>query len=283
MNTVYEQGNRPQLSVKQITGVIIVIFAFIVLLNSFTIIDGGKRGIVFSRISGISNKVMDEGLNLKIPFVDSIIEMDVRSQKVELKLSSTSKDQQIVDVSVAFNYKVNAEMVNKIYQEIGMDYVFKFINPVLEDRIKSVMANFKAEELIQNRNEVSVKVLEDVREKLRDNYIIAEKINILNIKFSDSYNQAIEQKVVAEQQEQKAINDLERIKIEAEQMITQAKAEADANLLKAEAEAKSIKIQQTALRNSKEILNLRWIEKWNGTLPQVVSGKDSGYILNLNK
>ena len=99
-----------------------------------------------------------------------------------------------------------------------------------------------------------------------------EDIQITNFKFSPSFDHAIEEKQTAEQQALKAKNDLERIKVEAEQKITLARAEA----LTIQIQAQAIKEQ-----GGTEYVQLKAIEKWNGQLPQVTSGNTP--LINLKE
>jgi regulator of protease activity HflC (stomatin/prohibitin superfamily) len=271
---------------------IVALIGLIVVFGSFTIIDAGTRGIVFSKISGVKPAVMNEGFNFKTPLIDSVIVMDVKTQKIERDLSSTSQDQQVVKVKVAVNFRADENSITKLYQEVGRDYVSKVIMPAVDESTKAAMAQFKAEELLKSRSEVSAKALEILRDKLKARYVIIENLNVLNIDFSELYNAAIEAKVTAEQQSFKAENDLKRIEVENKQKVSQAQAQADselaiaqaqakAKLLIAEADAKAITLQNEALKNSEKVLELKRIEKWNGEVPQTMIGDSQGLIYNL--
>jgi regulator of protease activity HflC (stomatin/prohibitin superfamily) len=121
--------------------------------------------------------------------------------------------------------------------------------------------------LITKRQEVSVGMGEELTKKLREYGIIADNINILDLSFSEAFNQAIEAKQVAQQNALKAQQDLERVKVEAEQQIAQARAEAE-----------SYKLKNQEITD--KTLKLKWIEKWNGQLPSVMS--DGTNILDLS-
>jgi uncharacterized membrane protein YqiK len=97
---------------------------------------------------------------------------------------------------------------------------------------------------------------------------------LVNFGFSAEYQKAIEQKVIATQMKQKAEQDLERIKVEAASRIAQA-----------EGEAKAISIQAQAIQSNggQNYVQLQWIEKWNGKLPETVVNGNSGMMLNMGK
>ena len=134
----------------------------------------------------------------------------------------------------------------------------------IQEAIKAATAKFTAEELITKRALVREQMKINLVEKLfalGGNSFIVEEFNVVNFDFSAEFNSAIEAKVTAAQQALKAERDLDRIKIEAQQKIEAAKAEAE-----------SIRIQSLALRDNPDILELRAIEKWDGVLPIVTGG-----------
>jgi regulator of protease activity HflC (stomatin/prohibitin superfamily) len=260
------------------------LFLFIILLGSFTIIGGGERGVVFSKSSGVQDGVLSEGFHFKKPIIDEIIKFEVRTTKYELTTESSSFDQQIVKVTVVLNYNLNPESVNNIYQDVGKDYVNRIIKPALEGSVKSAMAKFKAEELIQKRSEVTLAIKDDFMEKIDQKYIIVTDLNMVNVDFSEAYDLAIEQKVTAEQEALRAKNELEKTKIEKEQSIVRAEAEkqrvileAEAKsqsvLINAEAEAKAILLIQEEISKSPDYIGYLKITKWNGVLPATLVGE----------
>ena len=89
-----------------------------------------------------------------------------------------------------------------------------------------------------------------------ERFIIVDEFNIIDFEFSKAFNEAIEAKVTAEQLKLKADRDLDRIKIEAEQKIAESKGKAEA-----------IRIEAQALRQNAQVVELRWIEKWDGKVP----------------
>ena len=134
--------------------------------------------------------------------------------------------------------------------------------------IKSVTAQYNVQELVSKRPEVRDKIEAFVTARLMPYHIVAETTSITNFKFSDQYEQSIEAKVTAQQNAEKALNDLARIKTEAQQKIEQAKGEAEA--------LKSQKEQITP-----ELLQLRTIEmlskNWDGHLPTTIVGGNGAF------
>jgi prohibitin 2 len=232
---------------------------FLLLVKSFETVGAGERGIVFSKFGGIQDTVLDEGLNFKIPFIEDIVIMDVKIQKSETRADAASKDLQMVSSTIALNYHISPSEAHRIYQDVGLSYKQRIIDPAVQESVKAATAQFTAEELITRRSEVSDLIKQMMSERLVNHNILVDEFNIVAFAFSNVFNEAIEAKQTAEQQALKAVRDLDRIKIEAEQKVTTAKAEAE-----------SQRLQRATI--STTILQLRAIEKWNGVLPQVTGG-----------
>ena len=116
-------------------------------------IGAGERGILL-QFGAVKDKVFDEGLYFKIPFVQQVVKMDVKMQKDEIPASASSKDLQVVTSKVAINFHLSPDRVNKIWQEVGKDYNSRIIAPSIQEAVKAVTAKFTAEELIIKREDV---------------------------------------------------------------------------------------------------------------------------------
>ena len=243
-------------TIRLVVGAVLLL---ILLVNSFETIGAGERGVVFNKFGGVEEQVLGEGLRFKIPFVQDIIPMDVKIQKSDTRALASSKDLQMVTSSIVLNYHVIPATANVIYQEVGLAYRERIIDPAVQESVKAATANFTAEELITRRPEVSAQIKEILTARLGPHNIAVDEFSITELNFTDIFTQSIEAKQVAEQAAQKAENDLTRIKVEAEQTIAAAKAEAESQRLQ-------------SLTITTNILQLRAIEKWNGILPQVTSG-----------
>jgi prohibitin 2 len=243
-------------SKKKIWTLVTIVVVVIFVLNSpIGTIGAGERGVQL-RFGAVTGKVFDEGLYFRIPFVESIQKMDVRIQKDEVPASAASKDLQIVTSKIALNYHLDPDSVNLIWQEVGKNYNIRIIAPSIQEAVKAESAKFTAEELITKREEVKEKIKTNLAERLLERSIIVDEFNIIDFEFSAAFNSAIEAKVTAEQLKLKADRDLQRIEIEAEQEIAEARGKAEA-----------IRIEAQALRQNAQVVELRWIEKWDGKVP----------------
>lgn len=245
-----------------------------VMFESVTVVPAGMRGVQVT-FGEVNMTPLNNGMHLVNP-LSSIKNINIQLQRATMDSANAgTKDLQQVHTDIVINYRLNADKVAYIYKDSGVDLVNKVLAPSLNEAFKSVTGHYNSEELITKRDEVSEKILEHVRHKLAQFDIIVESISLVNFGFSADYQKAIEAKVIATQQKQKAEQDLERIKVEAASRIAQA-----------EGEAKAIAIQAQAIQSNggQAYVQLQWIDKWDGKLPNtVVNGAGSGMMLNVGK
>jgi len=250
---------RVPVMVPVIIGIIIVILLF---FRPFVQIGAGERGVVLN-FGAVQETVLDEGLHLRVPIMQTIVPVDVKVQKSESEAAAASSDLQDVSSKVALNYHIIPEKANIVYQTIGLAFKERIIDPAVQEVVKAVTAKYTAEELITKRPAVSDAMKTALTERLLLNNIAVDAFSIVGFSFSKVFMEAIEAKQTAEQLALKARRDLERIKIEADQKITAAKAEAEALRLQ------RANISSDLIELRKIEANLKAIEKWNGILPQV--------------
>lgn len=256
---------------------IVAAVAIFGLVNATTIVDAGTRGVVktFGEVTG----VFDEGLHFRAPFVTNVVPVDVKTQRLISESSAASRDLQIVTTQVVLNYRVDPEQVGTLVREIGTDYEAKIIDPAIQESVKAATAQFTAENLITQRPLVSESIRQVLNERLTPRGIIVEEVSITEFNFSDEFSRAIEAKQVAEQDALRAERELRRAQIEAQQQVARAEAEAQARLEVARAEAEALRLQREVI--SPELLQLRFIERWDGVLPRFMGG-DSGLVPFVN-
>lgn len=245
--------------------------------NAVTTIQAGTRGVLktFGEITGVLN----EGLHFRVPFITSVTVVEVRTQRYESNSSAASRDLQTVTTQVVINYRPDASQVDRLVREIGVDYERRVVDPAIQEAIKAATARFTAEELITRRPEVSDLILSVLSERLMPRGVIVENVSITDFNFSSEFARAIEAKQVAEQDALRAARELERARIEAQQQVARAEAEAKARLEIARAEAESLRLLGEVV--SPQLLQLRFIERWDGIMPRFVGG-DNGLLTMLS-
>ena len=242
--------------------IIVAALLFFLILKPWVQIGAGERGIVLN-FGAVQPVVLGEGLHFRIPMMQKIVRMDVKVQKATTESTASSSNLQEVSSTVAINYHVIPDKVNIVYQTIGIEFKERIIDPAVQEVVKAVSARYSAEDLITKRSAVSDAMKSTLTERLMAHNIAVDAFSIVGFSFSKIYMDAIESKQTAEQLAMKAQRDLERIKIEGEQKITSAKAEAEALRLQRE------NISRDLIELRKIEANLKAIEKWNGILPNV--------------
>jgi regulator of protease activity HflC (stomatin/prohibitin superfamily) len=217
-----------------------------------------KIGVVTS-FGKIQDDTLGEGLHVVAPWW-RVNQISVGVNKATVKnAEAASKDLQTVSTTLTINYSVQRDKVKQLYaMSPAMTYVEDYVDPAVYEVFKAVVSKYSAEQLVTARQTVSDDIHKTLTAKLQQYGIDVRDINITNFDFSKEFNRAIEQKVTATQNAEKAQRDLQRIEYEAQQKVAQA-----------EGEAKAIAIQAQAIKTSggTEYLQLQAINKWDGKLP----------------
>ena len=238
---------------------VIALFALVVLLNSLTVVDAGHTGVVVT-LGSVNEGVLQEGIHTKAPFVQSVIKIDNRIQKLEVNTEAFSKDLQSVKTVLAINYRVDTSKSYSIYKNIGADYENVLVVPAVNEVLKATTAQYTAEESVTNRALISDGLVEGLNKKLNELGLYVTDVNIIDFDFSEAFINAIEEKQVAQQKLLKA-------ETEKQTAITNAKAAAEAAKIKAEGDAEANKKLNDSLTD--RVIENKKIEKWNGELPRV--------------
>ena len=292
--------------IRRLAALAIAVFlALIVLPNCFATVPVGSTGIMLT-MGKVEDTALPEGMHFKIPFVQRIVSMDNRVKKLELSTEAFSKDIQTVSATLAVNYRLQTEKTFEIYKTTGTAYEDNLIVPATHEVLKSVCAQYTAEELISKRAESSDKMRDELDAKLSQIGISITDFNIIDFDFSDEFISAVESKQVAEQLNKKAATEnetsiaqaerekqvsIKQSEAEAERVRIAAEAQAQSTLIAAQAEADAVKLAADAEAYRLEQIGKQLTDKtilntlednWNGELPGVIGAGAAG-ILNLDE
>lgn len=280
-------------SVRRLTGTLIILLiiaiAGVVVVSTAAVrIPSGTRGVLLTW-GKVEDRILQEGLNFKIPFTQTVVLMNTQIQKAESTESTATADLQEVTTTVAVNYRLDPSKVNMIYTDLRQDYANRVIKPNIEESLKATTAEFRAEELVTSRADVKATLDEILAERLAIFNIEVISVSLTDFQFSASFSEAIEAKVTAEQQALVAKNELEGIKHQAQQQIIQAEAAKNATIRRAEGDALAQIIEANATAKSIEIItaqmtqeyaNYLWLQQWDGKLPAVMTNDEQGLIID---
>ncbi len=245
---------------------LILLVGLVIAFGSWGTISAGHRGILL-RNGAVMNDIKGEGLYFKTPWIESVVEISIQTQKEVVNTDAASKDLQTVTVHLALNMSPNPAMIGTLYQTVGVHYADTIVDPALKESAKAVISQFTAEELITKREKVREDIGHLLASKMAPLGVRVEAVNIINFDFSKTFNAAIEAKVTAEQNALAAKNKLSQIEFEAQQKIAEARGKAEA-----------ISIESKALQSSPQILQLRALEKWDGKMPQYLGSSQLPFI-----
>ena len=283
--------------------VVLVVGVLICGLCCVRTVPTGHTGIV-TTFGNVEDYTYEAGVHVTAPWI-TVINMDNRNQKASINLVSFSSDIQEVSVTYSLNYQIQKENAQDIYRSIGISYYDTVIMPRIQEAVKSVIAKYTAEQLLEMRAELSNEIKNILIEKLDTYNIEVLDTSLENLDFSDAFTNAVEAKQVAAQKKQQAEIEQAQALMEAEyaKNIAETKANADAAVAKiaAQAELDVTKIQADAAEYAGQkdaaiigqvrdifakdpdnltnedleaLLLYYYIQKWDGNLPETYIGAD---------
>lgn len=253
----------------------LIVFA---LFGFWFTVDQGERGVKLR--NGAIVSVEEPGLGFKLPIIEKVVDIDVRSRvAIYENILSYSRDQQTAGLTVTVNYRVPADQVLRVYEEYGSVEALasRALDRQVLEEVKTAFGQFNAVTAIQDRARLNAEVQNRIQESVKGPILI-ESVQIENIDFSDAYEQSIEQRMLAEVEVQKVQQNAEREKVQAEIKVIQAQADAEARVAAAQADAEAIRLRgqaeaeailarSEALNSNPALIELVKAERWDGVLP----------------
>lgn len=265
----------PAVQVAKMVGWGVFALVIIVLLfSSFGIVGSQERGVKVRL--GVVKGVVNPGFYVKAPWpIDKVYKMDVKTQTLEATksapLSAASNDLQDTKLAVVVNYNINPAAVQDIFVQLGSadNYYNNVVNPLIVATIKATASQYTAADQIQKRSELAAAALSALQKAFEGKNVTITKADITDIAFSESFTQAIEQKVTAVQNAEAAKNKLAQVQYEAQQKIETAKADAEA-----------IRIQAQAINSQggADYVALQKVKLWDGHSCTSYCGIDTMFL-----
>ena len=266
------------------TYVILAVLAFLLLATvpmSIHTIDTGEVAVV--KVLGEAKYVRPAGTHFDFWLTNTYQTYDAKVQNVDITTNTYSSDAQTMDVQMTIQYQIMSDKVVEIARQYGsLDLLENRIKSISIEKTKAVLSAHKAMDIIADRAAMSPAVEKAIKDAIDENFFVdVTAVVLTNIDFSDAFENAVEEKMIAEQKQLKAAYEnqtkVEKSEADAKARLIDADAEAKAKLIEAEAEAEANRLLEESLTD--QILRQRYLEKWDGVLPNTVAGTDATLLL----
>lgn len=217
--------------------------------NSLFTVEGGHRAVVFNRVLGLKETIYEEGMHVMVPWFEWPIIYDVRAKPVNIQSVSGSKDLQTVNIGIRVLTKPNAYKLPELYRTLGTDFAERVLPSIIQETLKSVVAQYNASQLLTMREVVSRDIRRILTERARFFNIVLDDVSITHLTFSKQYEAAVEAKQVAQQE-------AERAKF----IVDKALQEKEGSIVRAQGEAQSAKLIGEAVQQNPAFITLRKID-----------------------
>lgn len=275
------------------------VFTGILLTASVYIVEEGYRGVV--RTWGEVTDATKPGLHFKVPFIQTVDEIEIRPRRYELKMAaattsradkdSESELQMSSTFTITGNWSVDPESVRQVVSQYGSIQQFedRILDPRVRETSLATIPQYTLEAVMTDRTSVSSDIFKALVPKLDGFPVTFTDIMISDVDFHPRIREAVLNKQDAKLKKEEEQYKLEKQNLEAQQKVNTANAEAaaiertaeataKATRLAGDAEAAAIKAKGDALRSNPNLIQLIHEERWNGQLPQFMTGSGSNFL-----
>ncbi|EPS44815.1 hypothetical protein H072_1193 [Dactylellina haptotyla CBS 200.50] len=231
-------------------------------------VKGGSRAVIFDRLSGVKEQVVNEGTHLLVPWLQKAIIYDVRTKPRNISTTTGSKDLQMVSLTLRVLHRPEVSKLPKIYQSLGQDYDERVLPSIGNEVLKAIVARFDAAELITQREQVSNLIRGELLKRANEFNIALEDVSITHMTFGKEFTKAVEQKQIAQQ-------DAERARF----IVEKAEQERQASVIRAEGEAESAETISKAIEKSGDgVIQIRKIDAAKDIAQLLASNPNVTYL-----
>jgi len=282
--------------------IILTILIFIFLFaNPFVIIKYGEAVVVENRIFGTIRKIIKPGFHFLIPFLEVYQKYNLKVQSYTIvtpdAIEVLTSDGQPAWLDITLLYKYDPEKLIDFHKNFNeKTFIENILKPILRSTIRNIISKYSSIELYSSNPEdiaktlgkkledlnkkytgrigIQTEIFETITKELSEKFLIIDDFKIRNVKFSESYQKAIEEKQIAQQQVEKAERDKQRIIIESE-------AYKESVLIKAKADAESISLVGEMLKKYPNYITYSYVQKIADDVKIIITNEKA--ILNLSQ
>lgn len=256
----------PQNPQKMVPIVVTIVLLVIIAASTVTVVEPGHRGVRIT-LGKVSPAPLEEGLHFKIPILQQVKQLDIRTIRWADATQAYTQDVQQADVSFTLTYSLEPLYTVDMYRTVGADWSEKLIGQVVFEELKRELGQHEAVALIATRDQAARAIEAGVREKLGEKHILVGGLQITNIDYTKEFENSVEAKVIAQQ-----------TAIEEQNRTVQIEQQAKQKVISATAEAESMRIRARALESNARLVEWEAVQKWDGKLPQYQLGGATPFI-----
>lgn len=276
---------------------VIIVVVLIIFAMCTTIVPAGYAAVQYNMNGGVQDDILSQGWHLVPPTVKTTLYTvgieqsyltsgDDGDSKKDESFTASSSEGKAMTIDLTFTYQYKLEMLAQVFTQFkgqnGKDVRDGFIKPNIISWSKEVLARYKVSDTLgAERANVNIALTEYLSNRFASYGITISNVSLINIEVDEETQQAINAKITAQQNaETQAINNqtaIDKAHAEAAVKLTQAQANADARMIEAEAEASANELLQKSLTDN--ILRQEYIDKWDGRLPNVMSGDGASSVV----
>ncbi|PPJ53487.1 hypothetical protein CBER1_00329 [Cercospora berteroae] len=231
-------------------------------------VKGGTRAVIFDRMRGVSDQVVNEGTHFLVPWLQKAITFDVRTKPRNISTTTGSKDLQMVSLTLRVLHRPEVQQLPKIYQNLGQDYDERVLPSIGNEVLKAIVAQFDAAELITQREAVSNRIRADLLKRASEFNIALEDVSITHMTFGREFTKAVEEKQIAQQEAERA-----------RFIVEKAEQERQANVIRAEGESEAAEVISKAVAKSGDgLIQIRRIETQKDVAQMLANNPNVTYL-----
>ena len=236
-------------------------------------VDGGERAVMFDSLrGGILPEVRSEGTHFMIPIIQRPVVIDIRTKPREIPSVTGTKDLQMVNIKLRVLWRPVEDKLPRLYRELGSDFDERVLPSIGNEVLKSVVAQYNAEELLSKRGEVSQRIKEELMKRASTFYLTLDDVAITHLTFGKEFMKAIESKQVASQEAERQQWVVKRAEQERQAVVTRAEGEAEAAGI----------ITQAMEKTGSAIIEVRRIDAAKEIAGKLANSRNVVYLPNPN-
>ncbi|MEO5332751.1 MAG: prohibitin family protein [Magnetococcus sp. YQC-5] len=167
----------------------------------FITIHAGEAGVLYRRFAGgtVLDRVYAEGFWMIFPWNVMTI-YDIRVQAIKHDFTVLSADGLPIHLMLLIRFQPEYDTLAVLHQRVGPDYVAKIVVPTVESVIRKSIGRFRQDEIYQTKKGILASIVLLAIQEAGRKYVHMDDVIIRTIELPASIQQAIENKLVYEQE-----------------------------------------------------------------------------------